>query len=59
MTSSPEPPRRATTTSRFGTSKRESHDASDFYERFPPPTILTDTTVADVGEVKDSILHGD
>jgi len=51
--------RRATTTSRFGTSKRESHDASDFYERFPAPTILTDTTVADAGAVKDSILHGD
>lgn len=53
------PPRRATTTSRFGTSKRESHDASDFYERFPAPKILTDKTVADVGPVRDSILLGD
>ena len=58
----PEPPvspRRATTTSRFGTSKRESHDASDFYERFPAPKILKDQTVADVGAVRDSILLGD
>ena len=37
--------RRATTTSRFGTSKRESHDASEFYERFPAPKILDDQTV--------------
>jgi site-specific DNA-methyltransferase (adenine-specific) len=59
MTSPPEPTRRSTTTSRFGTSKRESHDASEFYERFPAPRILTDQTVADAGPVKDSILLGD
>ena len=53
------PERRATTTSRFGTSKRESHDASEFYDRFPAPTLLTDTTVADVGEARDSVVHGD
>jgi modification methylase len=51
--------RRSTTTSRFGTSRRESHDASDFYERFPAPTILTDTTVEDAGAVKDTVIHGD
>ena len=55
----PNPARRATTTSRFGTSKRESHDASDFYDRFPAPKILSDTTIADAGEVKDSVIHGD
>ncbi len=54
-----DPPRRATTTSRFGTSKRESHDASDFYERFPAPRILTDTAIADVGSVRDAIRLGD
>ena len=48
-----------TSTSRFGTSKRESHDASDFYERFPAPKLLDDTTVADAGAVKDSVIHGD
>ena len=63
MTAPPEPEpsatRRPTTTSRFGTSRRESHDASDFYERFPAPTILTDQTVADAGAVKDTVVHGD
>ena len=48
-----------TSTSRFGTSKRESHDASDFYERFPAPKLLDDTTVVDAGDVKDSVIHGD
>ena len=51
--------RRATTTSRFGTSKRESHDASEFYERFPAPKILDDQTVVDAGAVKDSVILGD
>ena len=63
MTAPPEPEpsatRRPTTTSRFGTSRRESHDASDFYERFPAPTILTDQTVADAGAVKDTVVLGD
>jgi DNA modification methylase len=59
VTARPEPNRRATTTSRFGTSRRESHDASDFYRRFPSPTILTDTTVVDAGAVKDTVIHGD
>ena len=48
-----------TSTSRFGTSKRESHDASDFYDRFPAPKLLDDTTVVDAGEVKDSVIQGD
>src|SRR3954451_11979489 len=48
-----------TSTSRFGTSKRESHDASDFYERFPAPKLLDDMTVVDAGDVKDSVIHGD
>ncbi|GMU78873.1 MAG: hypothetical protein AMXMBFR46_16660 [Acidimicrobiia bacterium] len=53
------PRRRPTATSRVGTSKRESHDASDFYARFPAPRILTDTEIAAVGPVRDTILHGD
>lgn len=40
-------PRNATSTSSFGTSKRESHDASPFYERFTPPLISTDTAISD------------
>lgn len=38
-------PREATATSEFGVSRRENHDASSFYERFPAPTVLTDETV--------------
>jgi len=37
--------RRATVTARFGSSRRESHDASDFYERFVSPELSDDTTV--------------
>ncbi len=37
--------RRPTTTARFGSSRRESHDASPFYERFVAPEISDDTTV--------------
>lgn len=36
----------ATRTQAFGTGKRESHDATDFYARFGAPEISTDDTVA-------------
>ncbi len=36
-----------TSTSRFGVGKRESHDATDFYQRFRPPEISTDAEVVD------------
>jgi site-specific DNA-methyltransferase (adenine-specific) len=39
-------PRRGTSTSAFGTSKRESHDASPFYERFTAPVLSDDTVIA-------------
>lgn len=39
---------RGTSTSSFGASKRENHDASEFYGRFSPPTISTDDTVTPV-----------
>jgi DNA modification methylase len=39
------PARRPTATARFGSSRRESHDASGFYERFVPPEISPDATV--------------
>lgn len=38
--------RRPTTTSSFGSSRRESHDASGFYRRFVAPEISADATVA-------------
>jgi DNA modification methylase len=37
--------RRATTTARFGSSRRESHDATDFYDRFVAPELSSDSIV--------------
>jgi site-specific DNA-methyltransferase (adenine-specific) len=37
--------RRPTATARFGSSRRENHDASLFYERFTPPEISDDATL--------------
>ena len=37
--------RRSTSTSNFGVGRREGHDASAFYERFPIPEISTDEDV--------------
>jgi DNA modification methylase len=37
--------RRATATASFGSSRRESHDATDFYGRFVAPELTDDTTV--------------
>jgi hypothetical protein len=51
-------PRRATSTSAFGVSRRESHDASAFYERFTPPAVTSDSDVATRREI-DDIFCGD
>ena len=50
--------REGTATSEFGVSKRENHDSTSFYERFPAPTLLTDDTVVSC-PVKDTIFCGD
>lgn len=47
---------RGTSTSNFGVSKRENHDASAFYARFAAPTISPDETIASAGEVNRIIL---
>jgi DNA modification methylase len=47
-----------TSTSSFGVSKRESHDASDFYSRFAPPQISDDDTLGETGEI-DAMYVGD
>src|SRR4051794_29852045 len=39
------PTRRPTSTSNFGAGRRESHDATGFYERFTAPTISEDEQV--------------
>ena len=50
--------RRATSTSSFGVSRRESHDASGFYARFTAPVLSADDTVEPPGVV-DQIYVGD
>ena len=37
--------RRTTATARFGSSRRESHDATDFYDRFVAPELSNDAMV--------------
>jgi DNA modification methylase len=51
--------RRSTTTSNFGVSKRESHDASGFYGRFASPQLSDDDTVLPPAPVVESCIHGD
>ena len=50
--------KRATSTSAFGVSRRENHDASNFYARFTAPTLSADATVEPPGVV-DQIYLGD
>ena len=52
--------RGGTTTSNFGVSRREGHDASAFYERFPVPEISDDSDVVrPLGEWLDRLWLGD
>jgi len=51
-------PRKSTSTSSFGVSKRERHDASAFYARFEPPALSDDDTV-DPTKVIDEIFCAD
>ena len=63
----PDPPARGTATSNFGVGKRESHDASSFYERFVPPVLSTDDEVTPpksldaiwLGDARQMDVHGD
>ena len=52
--------RRATSTSNFGVSKREGHDASAFYERFTMPEFdAADEVLSDEPAPHDVIVNGD
>jgi hypothetical protein len=51
-------PARGTTTSSFGVSRRENHDATGFYARFTAPELSADDVVAAPGVV-DEIYVGD
>lgn len=50
--------RRSTSTSSFGVSKREGHDATGFYSRFTPPVVSDDVDVAAERAV-DKLIVGD
>ncbi len=50
--------RRSTSTSAFGVSRRESHDASAFYGRFTPPALSTEASVAH-DRALDKLIVGD
>lgn len=53
--------RRGTATSNFGAGRRESHDASGFYNRFANerPEISDDSTVLPPRTIPDSFINGD
>jgi DNA modification methylase len=51
--------RRRTSTSNFGVSRRESHDASVFYERFEPPVLDDDDTVPAPVAIAEPFVCGD
>lgn len=51
--------RRGTSTSPFGAGRRESHDASPFYDRFPPPEISDDDEVVTAPDFDDPCFVGD
>lgn len=50
--------RRATSTSAFGVSRRENHDASGFYRRFTPPVLSAESEVA-THRALDKLIVGD
>jgi DNA modification methylase len=50
--------KRSTSTSTFGVSKRESHDASGFYSRFTPPALSPESDVA-AHRALDKLIVGD
>ncbi len=51
--------KRRTTTSNFGVSRRESHDASGFYARFAAPVVSDDDTVLQPTPIAQPFVCGD
>lgn len=56
--SDPSRPRQSTSTSTFGVGRREGHDSSAFYDRFPVPEISSDDGV-EPPAVVDRLWSGD
>jgi DNA modification methylase len=52
-------PKGGTSTSNFGVGKRESHNASGFYERFEAPTVSGDDDVPPPYEIESPFVEGD
>jgi DNA modification methylase len=52
-------PKAGTSTSNFGVGKRESHDASAFYERFEAPTVSDDDDVPAPYAIAEHFVEGD
>jgi site-specific DNA-methyltransferase (adenine-specific) len=50
---------RGTATSRFGVSRRENHDASEFYSRFRSPEVTGDDDVAGAVDIGDPLRCAD
>ena len=50
---------RRTSTSNFGVGRRESHDASQFYNRFRAPQISADDQVVRAPDLGDGCIEGD
>ena len=48
-----------TATSNFGAGRRESHDATAFYERFEAPTLSGDDAVVAPYEIAEPFVNGD
>lgn len=53
------PEHRGTSTSNFGVSRRENHDASAFYGRFTAPVLSNDASVAAPEPIANPFIHGD
>jgi DNA modification methylase len=53
------PRRRPTATSNFGAGRRESHDATAFYERFEAPTLSGDDAVVEPYDIVEPFVNGD
>jgi len=51
--------RRRTSTSSFGVSGRESHDASGFYDRFRPPELSEDRSIPAPAAITEPFQRGD
>jgi len=51
--------RRRTSTSNFGVGRRESHDATTFYDRFRPPDLSDDDQVSAPHPVPEPFVCGD